>query len=442
MKTLSFVICIIVAQMLFAQTFTTTGSMSARRTNHEIVKLNNGNVLVMGGREGTLPMDLPATNACEIYSGSTWTSAASMNKARIGFKAMLLSNGKVLVIGGTDDLGTDYRSCEIYDPATNTWSYTDSLHYERVAFAAVTLSDGKILVAGNYWNDSTCEIYDPTTELWTVGPALNYERSNGVSLTLLPNGKVLLVGSNTNSNTAEIYDPASNNWTVTSSAPNGQRAYHGALLLNTGKVLLFGSAISSDYVTSELFDPAAGTFTSSGNMTFSFSEESYVLLSNGFVMATSMGDMFSFYDTKCIQVYNTANGTWSSPTFSLVYLSSAGRMVKLNNGKYLQVGGYNSTNNPNGLKTCWLISESPSGLDENETIDFSIYPNPCNNELMLSSDKNFDFIVSDAAGKTVFNGTSNNCNYQINTSNLSSGIYFLNISRDGILLMSKEFVKE
>ena len=58
---------------------------------------------------------------------------------------------------------------------------------------------------------------------------------------LLPNGKVLTAGTVSNSSSADLYDPASGTWTSTGSLAGG-RSETTAVLLNNGKLLVAGVA--------------------------------------------------------------------------------------------------------------------------------------------------------------------------------------------------------
>ncbi len=70
----------------------------------------DGRVLVAGGTTSASIED--PTAAAQVYDPETraWTSAGSMGAARYGATAVLLNDGRVLVIGG-ETLGT-----ELYDP--------------------------------------------------------------------------------------------------------------------------------------------------------------------------------------------------------------------------------------------------------------------------------------------------------------------------------------
>src|SRR5262249_34395831 len=150
-------------------------------------------------------------------------ATGSMGTPRSFHTATLLSNGKVLVVGGFDNKGAPLANTEIYDPVAKTFSATSNNMPNKAA---------------------------------------------GHTATLLLNGKVLVVGGG--NSTSEIYDPASNSWSAAGGI-GGQRTYHTATLLPTGKVLIAGGSDQSGRTTNSalLFDPATGNYTNTGNMTLS-----------------------------------------------------------------------------------------------------------------------------------------------------------------------------
>jgi hypothetical protein len=75
----------------------------------------------------------------------------------------LLTNGKVLIAGGSSDSG-HINKAELYDPSTGTWTTTDNMNYKRSYHIAFILTNGKVLVAGGYTTSgdgrvNTAELY-------------------------------------------------------------------------------------------------------------------------------------------------------------------------------------------------------------------------------------------------------------------------------------------
>lgn len=99
----------------------------------------------------------PTALASPPEMAPSWNFTGSLNTARYGHSATLLTNGKVLVAGGGGFFctgnsclpgGPNFSSTELYDPATGMWSYTGSLNTARVLHTATLLPNGQVLVAG------------------------------------------------------------------------------------------------------------------------------------------------------------------------------------------------------------------------------------------------------------------------------------------------------
>src|SRR5215510_16454628 len=99
-------------------TWTPANPMNKARGFFVAVELLNGNVLVAGGFDGSIPNFIFPD--AEIYNWHTgeWTPIAPMNTARAAPVAVGLEDGRVMVIGGADENFNFLNSVEIYDPRT------------------------------------------------------------------------------------------------------------------------------------------------------------------------------------------------------------------------------------------------------------------------------------------------------------------------------------
>ncbi|MEU7144802.1 kelch repeat-containing protein [Nocardia sp. NPDC046473] len=263
------------------------GSMSVGRTAHSATLLADGRVLLAGGyadRSGSSG----TTATAEIYdpTAKTWTPIESMNDARSVHQSVLLHDGRVLVIGGTADVGsgtyTDLAFCEIFDPATGKWTPTGSTARPRFDATATVLRDGTVLVTGGGWpgwvagwvfntgSDWTTERYSPITGTWTRDADLPCARLYHRAA-LLRDGRVLVIGGANASNVstglrnAALYDPTTKTWQQAAGLATGRWAF-GALALDDGRVLVVGGVDHLDgsstnwrlTASTEIYTPSEG----------------------------------------------------------------------------------------------------------------------------------------------------------------------------------------
>src|SRR5207245_7196093 len=109
-----------------------TGSMLVPGAYHHAVLLNDGTVLVTGGTSDEA-QGKPIASA-EIYDPATglWSSTGRMTAKRSQFCETVLNDGSVLVAGG---VGAQPHGAELYDPVTGGWSATGSMNRPRHNFA-------------------------------------------------------------------------------------------------------------------------------------------------------------------------------------------------------------------------------------------------------------------------------------------------------------------
>jgi N-acetylneuraminic acid mutarotase len=304
--------------------WTETGALGAARCYHTATLLPGGKVLVTGGISFLGHFLDRALASAELYDSTTgkWTDAGDMNSERMNHSATLLPNGKVLVAGGSiyDGNIATLTTAELYDPATGKWSQTGEMDTARAGHPAVLLPNGKVLVIGgknsiattDSLNDS--ELYDPVAEKWSPAAKMLFTGRCDHTATLLPNGKVLVAGgwygAGHNSFLAELYNPAADKWEKTG-IMRVRRAAHTATLLPNGKVLVVGggSATSANEgkATTELFDPATGNWTDAGETSVGRLNHTATLLANGKVLITGGFYGRAYYTSA--ELYDPSAGT-------------------------------------------------------------------------------------------------------------------------------------
>jgi uncharacterized protein YjbI with pentapeptide repeats len=354
--------------------FAATGSMTSPRDAQTATLLTNGKVLMTGGSYGFGPV-----NTAELYNpaAGTFTPTGTMNSARYLSTATLLQNGKVLVAGGfVDTSNTPTGVAELYDPGSGTFLLTGSMSTPRGLHSATLLSNGKVLIAGGCTTcsgtaveTSSAELYDPATGVFTPAGNMTDARAQHTA-TMLNTGKVLIAGGADNSGvvtTAELFDPTTGLFTPTGSMASAH--FRGtATLLNNGRVLLAaGDSGGSPSALAEIYDPAGGTFTPTGSLAQARELDAAALLTNGQVLIT--GGSAGVPITSA-ELYDPGSGTFSSAG-NMITSRAVHTATLLTNGLVLLAGGTSSVPVTPNAELYSPASMAPAGL-----ISIAITPNP------------------------------------------------------------------
>ncbi len=219
----------------------------------------------------------------------TFTATGSLAQGRSAHSATLLTNGKVLMVGGEGKVSGNFTrltSAELYDSVTGTFSATGSLNYATEEHTATLLSDGTVLIIGGRDSNNTAtdrvERYNPATGQFTLQNSLNHVRLMVHTATLLPNGKVLVVGGasvaggtiDTSVAIAELYEPDATNGpnparkgkSTDTGSLNVARSEHTAMLhpTNNNYVLILGGLVGGEggdsATTEESYNITSGLF--------------------------------------------------------------------------------------------------------------------------------------------------------------------------------------
>lgn len=218
----------------------------------------NGKLYAVGGAN---PLH---TSAVEEYDPATdtWATRASLPAPR-DFLAVAAANGKLYAVGGIGGVGTRVRvltTVEEYDPATDHWTTRAPMPTPRAYAAAVAGADGKLCVVGGTNDDAllaTVEEYDPGTDTWTTGTSMPTARSH-LGLAAV-DGRLYAIGGRARQGTPpmESYDPAMDGWTVRSPTPVETADGAGVAAVD-GKVYVVGGCGLKGCPSAQVdeFDPA------------------------------------------------------------------------------------------------------------------------------------------------------------------------------------------
>jgi hypothetical protein len=225
--------------------FTPTGRMTTARSNHEAVLLDDGRVLILGGT-GTGWQFLASAEIYDPGSGR-FTAAGAMGEPRESHVAVKLRDGRVLVIGGHRGRGgatVISRTVEVYDPGSGRFTPTGAMATRRHKHDAVVLQDGRVLVLGgaderdNEGVYTSVEVFDPTSGTFQAGAPMRLGRykHRGTSV-MLADGRLLLAGG---APRVELYDPSTGRSTLVGSSSQLAGQFSAAALLPRGRVLITG----------------------------------------------------------------------------------------------------------------------------------------------------------------------------------------------------------
>jgi hypothetical protein len=243
--------------------------------------------------------------------------------------------------------------------SAGTFTATGKMTTSRFFHTATLLTDGRVLIAGGdpvtpglFKTQSSAEFYDPRAGTFTATGDMTMPRS-GHTATLLPDGRVLITGGGVTSAqgafgdpsfaSAELYDPGAGTFSPTGDMTTA-RFGSTATLLNNGKVLIAGG-IQRDpgpwnvriLASAELYDPSTGTFTATGDMTAEWADTA-TLLPNSRVLITRGNPDGPPPFLSSADLYDPSTGTFTSAGYTIVNHTGPSA-TPLMNGKVLIAGG-------------------------------------------------------------------------------------------------------
>ncbi|HSN53116.1 MAG TPA: M6 family metalloprotease domain-containing protein [Candidatus Sulfomarinibacteraceae bacterium] len=220
-------------------TWEVAGQLPNNRWDHSAVAIDDGRALVAGGRWGDWPTVNDAT-AVLVFdpADGAWTEVGSLSRRLIEPGLVKLADGRVLIVGG--------REVTAFDPVAGTLTRAAPLPDDWQRPVAVGLADGRVLLADAEGNGLTL-LWTPATGRWQLAGSMRLGRS-GHTATVLGNGVVVVAGGRDASGipigTVELFDPAAAAWSFGSSLARA-RWDHAAAVVPDGSLLAIGGFVET-----------------------------------------------------------------------------------------------------------------------------------------------------------------------------------------------------
>ncbi len=261
---------------------------------HTASLLSNGTILLAGGTDGAYV--LPYGEIFDPVQGVFTSTGILMNSARQQHSANLLPNGRVLIAGGFATTAASTgptNTAELYYPDTQVFINTPVMISSHSQHAAVGLPNGNVFIAGGYNNLTTvtnvAEVYYATSGAW--GQLANMPAGRAIAPAVqLQDGRILICGGtnqNGNQSSCAAYNPATNLWnnpTTPASMPTALQG-HTMTVMADGRVLVAGGDDGFGETTSSyLYDPVGNTWLTTNPLISARFGHDATLLPNGEVM--------------------------------------------------------------------------------------------------------------------------------------------------------------
>lgn len=221
-----------------------------------------------------------------------------------------------------------------------------------------------------------------------------------------------------------VYQPG---WIVMDAAVtyNGNELYYCNAFFDTCTI----PCAASLGIASKVNDSTFNTTATSQNILQHVNDTDYCvyapeLSANGLELYFTRYYTGSFNTEICVSVRPTVSDTFSSPLVLISEFPNSPEAATVNTAGTLMY--YHKK--INGTYTIYLRYRDLTGIEENQTRSLRVFPNPANDVLYIDGVTSEDAItILNSTGQIVL---QQNGNATITTSNLSEGVYFVNLIRD------------
>lgn len=300
-------------------------------------------------------------------SENIWASKVPMHEAR-GYMGVAAVNGRMYVIGG--DAGSEIgnvmtgtgmtyhvvNTTEEYDPDLDAWIFKAPMPTARALFGIAVYQNKVYCIGGyngtvryigphdydykiEYFDVGVNEVYDPATNTWETKAAMPTPRYSAAANVV--NGKIYLIGGHTMTdlqitlNVNEVYDPATDSWATKTPPPYKITSFASAVV--DKKIYFIGRR--NDSSEAWVGDPFIQIYDTA-NDSWSVGTSS---LTSGFSATASATSGVNapkriyFFEETATYIYDPASNSWTSGTsMPTARLCATAAVI---NDKFYVVGG-------------------------------------------------------------------------------------------------------
>jgi hypothetical protein len=305
------------------ETFTASGVLpdGVPRCSHAAVRLLDGRVALFGGST-KCPRSKAGTTEVALWADGVWSKGAPMPRVRssddapeLGPQAILLPDGRVLVVGGFQTAAEDARAVDLYDPKADRWTTAADLPSTLPVKFVARAASGRVMLA-----------------LLTSAGAMEVAAGPTV-----------------------LYDPASNTWSPGPTIEGGCLAYGGGASLESGRVLVTRCSDRDDSLELRLFDMGSWQLRRRPSTLIDMLWTTGAIGGGALLLGSTRGASEAWFYDDAKDVFRSV-GTWEGFRQNFPW-------TPLADGGALLVGGYRTLGSDPGdsLRTALRIERRPNG---------------------------------------------------------------------------------
>jgi hypothetical protein len=382
------------------------------------------------------------------------------------YSVSLSADGHTLAFA---NLGT---TVEVFNYNTNTgiWtqkgnSITNNTSVSNFGYSIKLSSDGNTLAIGAPESPivpdaGVTQIFQIETDSWNqIGNAiigLNSSEHSGRSVDISSNGEIVAI---LNDDSARVYQNIANTWTLLGSeipAQGNQSRNRAVSLSSNGEILAIGEPDFSDSFIQRgrvrVFNYTSGTWNQIGNnilgeVAYYKTGASVSLSSNGQLLAIGeTGSTSGSTDTGRTRLFKNQNGLWvqiGNEIFGESSLDYSGSSISLSsNANTIVIGSSNNDGNgiDSGHARVFNLSNLLS-IDNSTQQKINLFPNPVRSQFTIELHEGLELKklnIYTSLGQLVLSINTTT----INTSNLLSGMYYVEIKTNKETVIKKIVIQQ